>query len=233
MIATNYSVGAEALSVSAGSISFNNLTNVKAAVTGGSVTVGNTFSTNASTSLQISGGSVTMNGGGNVNLNPAATFVLSGDGEFIMAGGGEFQPGSASGAHGIFDSATLNIAGIAAFQSALEPNRFEIAGGSITIGGTSNRGIFSNGSVGYFDFTLDSTGSILFTNVADAEVNIFESQIRYQGTTYANLLLAQEVFDISHPTESSTLIRLIPEPTSAILAGLGALGLLGIRRRSN
>ena len=231
--ATNYDMNTAgaALNVSAGSIGFTNLTSNRAlTITGGAVTVGNTFNTNSTSSVNISGGSLTKSGASNVFLDPSSTFLLSGSGAFSLTGSAEFQPGANSGNQSISGNASLNIAGLVAFQGG-DARKFSVNGGSITIGSGGNpyHGIFSSG--GYFNFTLNSSGSILFTNDGSGEINIFEGQIRYNDLTFANFALADAVFDISHPTTYSTLIKLdnltpIPEPstwagTAVILAAFG------------
>ncbi len=219
-----------ALSVSAGSIGFTNLTNVKANLTGGSTSVSGTLNTNAASSFVMSGGTFTKSGSGNINLNASSTFQLSGSSQFNMTGSGEFQPGATGGTQSITGSAAMTIAGITAFQGGAT-QKFDVLGGTISIGGTAYDGIYSAG--GYFNFTNASTGSILFTNAGAGQNNIFEGQIRYLDTIYSSFALADAVFDISHPTVNSTLIKLdaVPEPSSVVLTGLGVMGMLGIRRR--
>jgi len=196
-------------------------------VSGGTAAVSGDFNTASSSLINISGGSVNHTGNGNVNLNSASTFLLSGNGAFTNSGTGEFQPGGIGGAQGISGNATLTIAGLVAFQGAAT-QEFNIGGGALTIGSSFQDGIFSNG--GYFNFTLNSTGSILFTNTGTGENNIFESQIRYLDTAYTSLNYST-VFNVSHPTGTQTLISLaVPEPSTWASSALGA-GLLMVYRR--
>ena len=242
--ATNYDMNTAgaAFNSTGGTLNFTgNFTNLRTVtISGGAVSVAGTFNTNASTNVAMTGGSLTKTGSGNVNLNAAATFTLSGTAAFAMTGSGEFQPGGTfttgqASNQSISGNATINIAGLVAFQSGAT-TKFDINGGALTLGGSTGGGgttdgIYSAG--GYFNFTQNSTGTITFSNVGNGEHNIFEGQIRYNDATYtsANYSL---VFDVEHPTATSTTISLlgaspVPEP-GTWAAGALLLGVAGWMR---
>ncbi|MGH8048625.1 MAG: PEP-CTERM sorting domain-containing protein [Chthoniobacterales bacterium] len=210
------------ITINAGStLGLNNST-----MTVGAVGVPVTFAPQATSHINLVGNS-TLTVYNSTNVTLPADFVLPSGASFSLLGAAttEVQP-----AGGVINGGSLSMAGLLAFQGA---QVITFSGGNITIGATTNEGIYSSGGIGYINFTLNSTGSLLFTGVGNGEQNIFQNSIRYNGATYT-LANYQSVFTVTHPTASQTLITLasVPEPSTFMLMGLGLAAWQWRRRRS-
>jgi hypothetical protein len=186
------------------------------------------FSTTATSHLSLTGNSslVAYN---NTTVILPADFSLSSGATLDLRGTGEVQPGGGtSGITMTMSGGTLSTAGLLAFQGN-NTQILDFSGGSITIGGATWEGIYSNG--GYLNFTPGSTGTLLFTNIANAEQNIFQNQIRYDGATYT-VGNYTDVFTVTHPTATQTQITLVsvPEPSALASLALGGICLMAWRR---
>jgi hypothetical protein len=122
-------------------------------------------------------------------------------------------------------------------SSPVNTGRLDIAAGDMTLtsgfslGGLY--GIYRAGTDAYINFTLNSTGSLLFTSQAIAEQNIFAGAIRYNGIAY-DASNYTDVFVVTHPSPGQTLISTVavPEPGVLMLLGAAGAGALIFRRRA-
>jgi hypothetical protein len=86
------------------------------------------------------------------------------------------------------------------------------------------------GADAYINFTLNSAASLLFTNQSAGELDIFAGAIRYNGIAY-DATNYTDVFVVTHPSASETLITVVPEPSVVALLAAAGVGALVFRRR--
>ncbi|MGH8048626.1 MAG: PEP-CTERM sorting domain-containing protein, partial [Chthoniobacterales bacterium] len=208
----------------------------------GGLTLANTTSiSNAGTiafsgALVANGTNVITNSGGTYSSNGITLNGTAGIASSFVASGGTMNVTSDLRVHnGSFTLSGANVtATIVAFDDAGNSSgHLNINSGSLTIT-RPDFGIFRSGGTQTVNFSLNSTGSLSFTQIGNAENLIFGGLITLNDITYTNLNYTT-VFNVTHPTGTSTLITLVatvPEPsTYAAIIGAACFGLIALRRR--
>jgi hypothetical protein len=181
---------------------------------GGSLTLGQGLTLSNSASFIMNGG-ILNTGSVDLRLHDASTFAMeSGTVDAPIISFDE-SGGAGVGSSGIFN----------------------LSGGAVTITTSQFYGIFSSSSANpYVNFTDGSTGQMLFTNIDNADEDISDGLIRYNGNEVPD---DGSVFNVTHPNGGTqtliTLVSVVPEPQTwaMILCGAGVLcGARRMRRRN-
>jgi hypothetical protein len=208
------------ITVSSGSATFNGafVNNGSLTLSGGTTSIGGQFGSETTGVFSISAGLLTVQNNfvvttGTVNINGGTVNI-----------GGELK---SLGADFTISGGTVTALLISFDATAAS---FDISGGSLVLSGNFTDGIFANSPDAYLNFTTGSTGELKLTSVsATGAANLLASRVRFNDTIDAG------AFEIVADGAGS-IVRLIPssvpEPSSyAMLAGLGVIGFVSLRRR--
>lgn len=185
---------------------------------------------NVSSSITVSAGTANLNGNFIHNTNQEngfGTFTLSGTGTVNVAN--EFKPISDF----TMSSGTLNVGNLISFADG--PGGILFTGGTITVNGNNgvgNQGFYGGGIGKGLNFTENSLGTLFFSSYSASA--LATSGFLTNGTIQLNGAIDAGAFTVTEANGGVyvSLTSTIPEPSSfAALAGLGALGFVGSRRR--
>lgn len=222
--------GGSTLQISNGSwtqtngIAWTNMSGGNLLVDGGSFdqgTAGN-FLRNASSSIIVSGGELSLNG--NLVYETAASGNLSLSGTGIINVDGEFKPIDTFSIVG----GTLNVSNLISFADG--PGSLNLSGGSVSVDGAGANSGFYGGSIAKsLNFTTGSTGKLVFRDYTLADLGT--DNFLNNGTITLNGAVSALDFTSSQ-VGLNVEVNVIPEPSSIlmILTGMGLL-FITLRRR--
>lgn len=171
-------------------------------------------------------GLVNINAGGTLRSDTA--FVTLEDTGTINVAGTMTNFGSVNllgGTINILAGGAFDAASVSFESGGAAGNRFNISGGTATVGSVST--LYLGYGDRYFNFTSGSTGALIFPayDVETVTGYINSGYIRLDGVTDT------EAFSVTALDGTGVQVTLVPEPSIGALIGLG-LGMLGRRRRA-